>query len=98
MKKTLIGILSISIFAFAFANTSPDSSELISQQCKLSAETVAMLKGLQYGNTSIRKDVGGLINTNLKAPENRESAQKAMNRMVDDKSRDTSTLEHKYCS
>jgi len=98
MKKTLIGIMSISIFAFAFANTSPDSSELISQQCKLSAETVAMLKGLQYGNTSIRKDVGGLINTNLKAPENRENAQKAMNRMVDDKSRDTSTLEHKYCS
>jgi len=42
--------------------------------------------------------VGGLINTNLKAPENRESAQKAMNRMVDDKSRDISTLEHKYCS
>jgi len=98
MKKTIIGILSISIFAFAFAYSSPDSSELVSQQCKLSAETVAMLKGLQYGNTSIRKDVSGLINTNLQAPENRERAQKAMNRMVDDQTRDISTLERKYCS
>ena len=70
MKKTLLAVASISVAAFAYANTSSDSSELVSQQCKISAEAVSTLKGLRYGNTSIRKDVAGLINLNLKVQEN----------------------------
>jgi hypothetical protein len=53
---------------------------------------------LQYGNTSIRKDVAGLIDRHLKTPENRELAHKKLNLMVDDKSIDAGTLEVKYCS
>jgi len=99
MKKTLLAVVSISVAAFAYANTQPsDSSELVNQQCKISAEAVTTLKGLRYGNASIRKDVSSLINTHLKTPENREVAQKALNRMVDDKSIDVATLESKYCS
>ena len=99
MKKTLLAAVSISVAAFAYANTKPsDSSELVNQQCKISAEAVSTLKGLRYGNASIRKDVSSLINTHLKTPENREVAQKALNLMVDDKSIDIATLESKYCS
>ena len=99
MKKTLLAAVSISVAAFAYANTQmSDSSELINQQCKLSAEAVSTLKGLRYGNTSIRKDVSTLINASLKTPENREIAQKTLNLMVDDKASDVSALEGKYCS
>jgi len=99
MKKTLLALISISIAAFAYANTKPsDSSELVNQQCKISAEAVSTLKGLRYGNTSIRKDVSSLINTHLKTQENRDVAQKALNLMVDDKSTDIAILEGKYCS
>ncbi|QWD91679.1 hypothetical protein [Polynucleobacter sp. MWH-Braz-FAM2G] len=99
MKKTLLAAVSISVAAFAYANTQlSDSSELINQQCKLSAEAVSTLKGLRYGNTSIRKDVSTLINASLKTPENRDLAQKTLNLMVDDKISDVSSLEGKYCS
>jgi hypothetical protein len=98
MKKTLLAVVSISVAAFAYANTSSDSSELVSQQCKISAEAVSTLKGLRYGNTSIRKDVAGLININLKVQENKDAAQLTLNRMVDDQVSTTSALEAKYCS
>ena len=99
MKKTLLAAVSISVAALAYANTKPsDSSELVNQQCKISAEAVSTLKGLRYGNTSIRKDVSTLINANLKMPENRDLAQKTLNLMVDDKSSDVRSLEGKYCS
>lgn len=98
MKKTLLAVVSISVAAFAYANTSSDSSELVSQQCKISAEAVSTLKGLRYGNTSIRKDVAGLININLKVQENKDAAQLTLNRMVDDQANTTSALEAKYCS
>lgn len=99
MKKTLLAAVSISVAAFAYANTKPsDSSELVNQQCKISAEAVSTLKGLRYGNTSIRKDVSTLINASLKTPENRDIAQKTLNLMVDDKSSDVRSLEGKYCS
>ena len=99
MKKTLLALVSISVAAFAYANTKPsDSSELVNQQYKISAEAVSTLKGLRYGNTSIRKDVSSLSNTHLKTQENRDVAQRALNLMVDDKSTDIATLEGKYCS
>jgi len=99
MKKTLLAVVSISVAAFAYANTQvSDSSELINQQCKLSAEAVSTLKSLRYGNTSIRKDVSTLINASLKTPENRDLAQKTLNLMVDDKALDAGSLEGKYCS
>jgi hypothetical protein len=99
MKKTLLAILTISIAAFAYAQSSAtDSSALVLQQCKISAEAVSTLKGLRYGNTSIRKDVSTLINQSLKTPENREIAQKTLNLMVDDSVSDVRTLEGKYCS
>ncbi len=99
MKKTLLAAVSISVAAFAYANTKPsDSSELVNQQCKISAEAVSTLKGLRYGNTSIRKDVSTLINASLKTPENRDLAQKTLNLMVDDTSSDVRSLEGKYCS
>ena len=99
MKKTLLAAVSISVAAFAYANTKPsDSSEFVNQQCKISAEAVSTLKGLRYGNTSIRKDVSTLINASLKTPENRDLAQKTLNLMVDDKSSDVRSLEGKYCS
>jgi hypothetical protein len=98
MKKTLLAIASISVAAFAYANTASDSSELVSQQCKISAEAVSTLKGLRYGNTSIRKDVAGLINLSLKVQENKDAAQMTLNRMVDDQVNTVSALEAKYCS
>ena len=98
MKKTLLAAVSIFVAAFAYANTVSDSSALVSQQCKISAEAVSTLKGLRYGNASIKKDVSSLINTHLKAPENREVAQKALILMIDDKSTEVGTLEGKYCS
>ncbi len=99
MKKTLLAAVSISVAAFAYANTKPsDSSELVNQQCKISAEAVSTLKELRYGNTSIRKDVSTLINASLKTPENRDLAQRTLNLMVDDKSSDVRSLEGKYCS
>jgi hypothetical protein len=99
MKKTLLAILTISIAAFAYAQSSAtDSSALVLQQCKISAEAVSTLKGLRYGNTSIRKDVSTLINQSLKTPENRQIAQKTLNQMVDDRVSDVRTLEGKYCS
>ena len=99
MKKTLLAAVSISVAAYAYANTqSSDSAALINQQCKISAEAVTTLKGLRYGNASIRKDVSSLINNHLKTQENRDVAQKALNLMVDDKSIDVATLESKYCS
>jgi hypothetical protein len=98
MKKTLLAVASISVAAFAYASTSYDSSELVSQQCKISAEAVATLKDLRYGNTSIRKDVAGLINLNLKVQENKDAAQVTLNRMVDDQVNSASVLEAKYCS
>ena len=98
MKKTLLAIASISVAAIAYANTSSDSSELVSQQCKISAEAVSTLKGLRYGNTSIRKDVAGLINVSLKVQENKDAAQQTLNRMIDDQVSTTSALEAKYCS
>lgn len=98
MKKTLLAVVSISVAAFAYASTSSDSSELVSQQCKISAEAVSTLKGLRYGNTSIRKDVASLINSSLKVQENKEAAQMTLNRMVDDQVNSASALEAKYCS
>jgi len=98
MKKTLLAVVSISVAAFAYANTVSDSSALVNQQCKISAEAVSTLNGLRYGNTSIKKDVSTLINAHLKTPENREVAQKALIMMIDDKSTDVGTLEGKYCS
>jgi hypothetical protein len=99
MKKILLAVVSISIAAFAYAKSSAtDSSALVLQQCKISAEAVSTLKGLRYGNTSIRKDVSTLINQSLKTPENRELAQKTLNLMVDDRVSDVRTLEGKYCS
>jgi hypothetical protein len=99
MKKGLLAVISITVAAVAYANTkTSDSSELVNQQCKISAEAVSTLKGLRYGNTSIRKDVSSLINLHLKTQENRELAQKALNLMVDDKSTDVAILEGKYCS
>jgi hypothetical protein len=99
MKKILLAVVSISIAAFAYAKSSAtDSTALVLQQCKISAEAVSTLKGLRYGNTSIRKDVSTLINQSLKTPENRELAQKTLNLMVDDRVSDVRTLEGKYCS
>jgi hypothetical protein len=99
MKITLIAVVSISVAAFAYAKSSAtDSSALVLQQCKISAEAVSTLKSLRYGNTSIRKDVSTLINQSLKTPENREIAQKTLNLMVDDRVSDVRTLEGKYCS
>jgi hypothetical protein len=98
MKKTLLAVISISVAAFAYANTVSDSSALVNQQCKISAEAVSTLKGLRYGNASIRKDVSSLINNHLKTQENRDLAQKALNLMVDDRSTNVATLEGKYCS
>lgn len=72
MKKTLLATVTISVTAFAYASTSSDSSALVSQQCKLSAEAASSLKSLQYGNTSIRKDVSSLIDRHLKTQENRD--------------------------
>ena len=98
MKKTLLAVASISVAAFAYANSSTDSSALVQQQCKISAEAVSTLKGLRYGNTAIRKDVTSLINQSLKMPENRVVAQRTLNQMVDDKVSDVRSLEGKYCS
>jgi hypothetical protein len=98
MKKALLAITSISVAAFAYANSSTDSAELVNQQCKISAEAVSTLKELRYGNTSIRKDVATLINVNLKVQENKEAAAKTLNRMVDDSVTTASALEAKYCS
>jgi hypothetical protein len=99
MKKSLLAVVSISVAAFAYANTkSSDSSALVNQQCQISAQAVSTLKGLRYGNTSIRKDVSSLINTHLKSPENRVVAQRALILMIDDKSTDIGILEGKYCS
>jgi hypothetical protein len=98
MKKTLLAAVSISVAAFAYANAASDSSALVNQQCKISAEAVSTLKGLRYGNTSIKKDVSSLINTHLKAAENRVVAQRALILMIDDKSTDVGILEGKYCS
>jgi limonene-1,2-epoxide hydrolase len=98
MKKTLLAVVSISVAAFAYANSSTDSSALVQQQCKISAEAVSTLKGLRYGNTAIRKDVASLINQSLKMPENRIVAHRTLNQMVDDKVSDVRTLEGKYCS
>lgn len=98
MKKFSLVVASISVAAFAYANTVTDPSELVNQQCKISAEAVSTLKGLRYGNTSIRKDVASMINHHLKTQENRDLAQKALNLMVDDRSTDIATLEGKYCS
>jgi hypothetical protein len=98
MKKTLLAVASISVAAFAYASTTSDSSELVSQQCKISAEAVSTLKSLRYGNTSIRKDVASLINLSLKVQENKDAAQATLNRMVDDSVATTSALEAKYCS
>lgn len=98
MKKTLLAVASISVAAFAYANSSTDSTALVQQQCKISAEAVSTLKGLRYGNTAIRKDVTSLINQSLKMPENRVVAQRTLNQMVDDKVSDVRSLEGKYCS
>ena len=98
MKKTLLAITSISIAAFAYANSSNDSAELLNQQCKISAEAVSTLKQLRYGNTSIRKDVASLINVNLKVQENKDAASQTLNLMVDDATTTASALEAKYCS
>jgi hypothetical protein len=98
MKKTFLVLVSISVAAFAYANSASDSSELVSQQCKISAEAVSTLKDLRYGNTSIRKDVSGLINVSLKAQENKDAAQLTLNRMIDDQVNSASALEAKYCS
>jgi hypothetical protein len=98
MRKVLLVLISICIAAIAYANSPSDSSELVNQQCKISAEAVSTLKGLRYGNTSIRKDVASLINGNLKSQENKEAAQQILNRMVDDQLNTASALEIKYCS
>jgi hypothetical protein len=98
MKKTLLAIACILVAAIAYAQNVSDSSELVTQQCKISAEAVATLKGLRYGNTAIRKDVASLIKQSLKTPKNREIANKTLNLMVDDKLSDMRSLEEKYCS
>jgi hypothetical protein len=98
VKKTFLAIACILVAAFAYANNVSDSSELVIQQCKISAEAVSTLKGLRYGNTAIRKDVASLINQSLKTPENRQIANKILNLMVDDKISDVRSLEGKYCS
>jgi hypothetical protein len=98
MKKPLLAVACICIAAFAYANNISDSAELVTQQCKISAEAVGTLKNLRYGNTAIRKDVGMLINQSLKTAENREIANKTLNQMVDDKLSDVRSLEGKYCS
>lgn len=98
MKKTLLAVASISVAAFAYANSSTDSTALVQQQCKISAEAVSTLKGLRYGNTAIRKDVTSLINQSLKMPENRVVAHRTLNQMVDDRVSDVRSLEGKYCS
>ena len=98
MKKTLLAVTCISVAAFAYANNVSDSSELVTQQCKISAEAVSTLKGLRYGNTAIRKDVASLINQSLKTLENRDLAHRTLNQMVDDRISDVRTLEGKYCS
>lgn len=99
MKKYLLAVISISLAAYAYANTqSSDSSALVNQQCQISAEAVSTLKGLRYGNASIKKDVSSLINSHLKTPENREMAQKVLMLMIDDKSTDVAILESRYCS
>jgi hypothetical protein len=98
MKKTLLAVACISVAAIAYANNVSDSAELVSQQCKISAEAVGTLKHLRYGNTAIRKDVGMLIHQSLKTAENREIANKTLNLMVDDKLSDVRSLEGKYCS
>ena len=98
MKNYLLAVVSISVAAIAYANTVTDSSALVNQQCKISAEAVSTLKGLRYGNASIRKDVASLINHHLKTQENRDLAQKTLNLMVDDKTTDVAVLENKYCS
>jgi hypothetical protein len=98
MKKPLLAVACICIAAFAYANNISDSAELVTQQCKISAEAVGTLKHLRYGNTAIRKDVGTLINQSLKTAENREIAYKTLNQMVDDKLSDVRSLEGKYCS
>jgi hypothetical protein len=98
MKKPLLAVACICVAAFAYANTVSDSSALVMQQCRISAEAVGTLKNLRYGNTAIRKDVGTLINQSLKTAENREIANKTLNQMVDDKLSDVRSLEGKYCS
>lgn len=98
MKKTLLAVASISVAAFAYANTTTDSSALINQQCKISAEAVSTLKGLRYGNTSIRKDVGSLINVSLKVQENKDAAWQTLSKMIDDQVISTTALEEKYCT
>ena len=98
MKKTLLAVTSITVAAVAYASTSSDSTALVQQQCKISAEAVSTLKSLRYGNTAIRKDVTNLIHSSLKTPENRAIAQKTLNQMVDDKVTDARSLEGKYCS
>jgi len=98
MKKTLLAIACILVAAMAYAQNVSDSTELVAQQCKISAEAVATLKSLRYGNTAIRKDVASLIKQSLKTPENREIANKTLNLMVDDKLSDMRSLEEKYCS
>jgi len=99
MKKSLLAVISVSVAAFAYANTKTShSSALVNQQCQISAQAVSTLKGLRYGNTSIKKDVSSLINGHLKTAENREMAQKALIQMIDDKSIDPAILEAKYCS
>lgn len=98
MKKMLLAVLCISLAAFAYANNVSDSNELVTQQCKISAEAVSTLKSLRYGNTSIRKDVASLVNQSLKTAEHRQIANKILNQMVDDKISDARTLEAKYCS
>ena len=98
MKKTLLAVACISVAAFAYANNVSDSSGLVTQQCKISAEAVSTLKGLRYGNTAIRKDVASLINQSLKTLENRDLANRTLNQMVDDRISDVRTLEGKYCS
>jgi hypothetical protein len=98
MKKTLLAVASISLAAFAYANTTFDSKELIHQQCQISAQAVSTLKGLRYGNTSIRKDVTSLINASLKVQENKEAAQQTLSKMIDEQVSTTSGLEAKYCS
>ncbi|CAM3745530.1 hypothetical protein [Polynucleobacter brandtiae] len=98
MKKILLALVTASVAAFAYANSASDSSELLSQQCKISAQAVSSLKELRYGNTSIRKDVTGLINMSLKVQENRDAAQQTLNKMVDDRINTISALEEKYCS
>lgn len=98
MKKTILLLVSISIAAFAYANTASDPRDSITQQCKISAEGVSALKELRYGNTAIRKEVGSLIKISLKSEENREAAEQTLNQMIDDKISATPDLQIKYCS